>query len=291
MNILLPCNPLEPREVDPDFADQLAAAEAAGFTTWLLSFESLVHDRAPNRAARRIPDETGPCLYRGWMLKPAAYADLAGALEERRAPLVVSPAAYAYAHQLPGWYRDFQDVTATTAWTSSGDMDEARAALSRLPPGPAIVKDYVKSAKHRWREACFIPDTRDDARALAVIRAFLDEQGGDLNGGLVLRAFRPYPPLGTDESTGMPTIEERRLFAWKGRPLVVRGDEGSLLGDPPIATALARVRSPFVSIDLARLDDGSWEVVEIGDGQVSGLRDLDPFAFFRTLWGALHSNA
>lgn len=290
MNILFPCNPLEPREVDPDFAEQAAAAAAAGFSTWLLSFEALVHDHAPSRAVRRIPEEAGPCLYRGWMLKPPAYADLAGALEARRTPLVVTPAAYAYAHQLPEWFDDVREVTAATEWTSTGDLDQARAALARLPPGPAIVKDYVKSAKHRWREACFIPDTRDVIHALAVIRAFVEEQGADLNGGVVLRAFRPYPTVGTDERTGMPVIEERRVFVWRGRPVVVGGDEGALLGDRRLAMALGRVRSPFVSVDLARLDDGSWEVVEIGDGQVSGLRDADPLSFFRALRGALDSN-
>jgi hypothetical protein len=89
----------------------------------------------------------------------------------------------------------------------------------------------------------------------------------------------------------MPMIEERRVFVWRGAPLVVHGDEGDLLGAPPIATALARVRSPFVSIDLARLDEGTWEVVEIGDGQVSGLRDIDPSAFFRVLRGAVGAGA
>lgn len=49
-------------------------------------------------------------------------------------------------------------------------------------------------------------------------------------------------------------------------------------------------RSPFVSLDLARLNDDTWEVVEVGDAQVSGLRDMDPIAFFRELRTALDSN-
>lgn len=53
---------------------------------------------------------------------------------------------------------------------------------------------------------------------------------------------------------------------------------------------LARVHSPFVSLELARLEDGNWEIVEVGDGQVSGLRDMDPIAFFRALGIALDSN-
>jgi hypothetical protein len=47
---------------------------------------------------------------------------------------------------------------------------------------------------------------------------------------------------------------------------------------------------PLVSVDLARLEDGIWEVVEVGDGQVSGLREMDPRAFFRALRSALDSN-
>lgn len=290
MNILFPNNPLEPREVEPDFADQAAAADEVGFSTHLISFEALVHESAADRAVRRVPEGAGPCLYRGWMLQPPAYAALAGALEARGAPFVVSPESYAYAHHLPGWYDDFHLVTARTEWTASADIEEARAALGRLPPGPAIVKDYVKSAKHRWHEACFIPDVRDEQAALTVVRAFVVEQGDDLNGGIVLRAFRPYPSHGSEERTGMPVIDERRVFLWRRKPLPLIGDEDLLLRDPRIEAAIARLRSPFVSLDLARLNDDNWEVVEVGDGQVSGLRDVHPIAFFRALRTALDSN-
>lgn len=101
MNILFPTSPLDPREVEPDFVKQAAAADAEGFPCLLVSFEALVQDGAPLRAARRVPEGSGPCLYRGWMLKPPAYAALTGALEARGAPLVVSSEAYAYAHHLP----------------------------------------------------------------------------------------------------------------------------------------------------------------------------------------------
>lgn len=224
------------------------------------------------------------------MLKPPAYAALAGALEARGVPFVVSPEAYAYAHHLPGWYDDFRLVTAKTEWTACDQIEDARSALARLPPGPAVVKDYVKSAKHRWHEACFIPDVRDEEAALRVVRAFLEEQGGDLNVGVVLRAYRPYRSHGSEERTGMPVIVERRVFLWRGKPLPILGDEESLLHAPRIQDGIARLRSPFVSLDLARLDDDTWEVVEVGDGQVSGLRDMDPIAFFRELRTALDSN-
>lgn len=283
MHLLLPSHPLAPRTVDPDFADQAAAASAAGLAWSLVSFEALVLEGAPGRAVRWVAEDVGPCLYRGWMLKPDAYARLADALAARGAPLMVTPGEYAYGHHLPGWYADFSEVTAQSVWTDSADLQVAREALARLPAGAAIVKDYVKSAKHLWHQACFIPDVRDVERAMAVIGAFVAEQGDDLNGGLVLRSFRDYPSFGVDARTGMPGIEERRTFLWHGEPLRIVGDEPALLQSPALRAAIARLRSPFVSLDLARLADGTWEVIEVGDGQVSGLRDLDAGRFFGQL--------
>lgn len=281
MNILFPSDPADRHKVEPDFASQLEAAASVGFTTGLISYEDLVYEGSASRAVRQAPQ--GPCLYRGWMLKPAVYKTLARALGDKGTPMAVTPDAYAYGHHLPEWYADFQSVTATTVWTNSDSLSVALAGLGCLPPGAAIVKDYVKSAKHRWKEACFIPDTRDVSRAREVIAAFIEEQGADLNGGVVLRSFRSYPSSGVDALTGAPVIEERRVFLWRGRPLIITGEEETILCDPLIMNAIKRLRSPFVSVDFARLDDGRWEVVEVGDGQVSGIRDLDPVKFYGAL--------
>lgn len=42
--------------------------------------------------------------------------------------------------------------------------------------------------------------------------------------------------------------------------------------------------SPFYTVDFAELADGSWKILEAGDGQVSGLSDnQNARAFFRAL--------
>lgn len=283
MQILFPAHPIASAMVDPDFKEQADAASEAGLAWSLVSFEALVRERDPVRAVRQVPEGVGACLYRGWMLKPAAYAALAAALADRGAALLVRPDEYRYGHHLPGWYADFCEVTALSVWTASADLEEVRAALARLPAGAALVKDYVKSAKHLWTTACFIPEVRDEPAAMAIVRAFLAEQDDDLNGGVVLRSFRPYPSNGVDMRTGMPHIEERRIFLWRGEPLRIVGDEDLLLRGTALRAALARLRSPFVSLDLARLDEHSWEVIEVGDGQVSGLRDTNPTRFYGEL--------
>ena len=43
--------------------------------------------------------------------------------------------------------------------------------------------------------------------------------------------------------------------------------------------------SPFYTVDYAELEDGSWKIVEAGDGSVSGLSEGQDYEhFFRTLY-------
>lgn len=48
-----------------------------------------------------------------------------------------------------------------------------------------IVKDYVKSRKHEWHEACYIPDVKDQDNARRVIENFVKRQGDDIVGGII----------------------------------------------------------------------------------------------------------
>lgn len=49
----------------------------------------------------------------------------------------------------------------------------------------------------------------------------------------------------------------------------------------------SRLDSPLYTIDMAELSDGSWKILEAGDGQVFGLSDgQDSISFFRVLYYA-----
>ena len=41
--------------------------------------------------------------------------------------------------------------------------------------------------------------------------------------------------------------------------------------------------SPFFTIDFAELEDGSWTIIECGDGQVSGITDSSQTELFYKL--------
>jgi hypothetical protein len=61
---------------------------------------------------------------------------------------------------------------------------------------PVILKDYVKSQKHYWHEACFIPSAANEIAVSKVLQRFLELQGGQTESGLVFREYITFEPIG-----------------------------------------------------------------------------------------------
>ncbi|MEU8827105.1 ATP-grasp domain-containing protein [Streptomyces sp. NPDC048636] len=279
-------DPLAPRRVDPEFADEARAVRMAGATVALIDHEALLSgDTAA--AVARVPREAGSAWYRGWMLPGDRYAALATALAERGRTLLTSPERYRTAHELPGWYEVFAPLTPASAWlpTAPGRMPEesrlARLAARLGGAGPAVVKDWVKSRKHEWDEACYVPDLADTGRLTAVATRFIELQDDFLTGGVVLRRFERYRPVG-----------EARVWWLDGEPVHIgpHPDSPALRPAPDLTEVGPAVRElgcRFITTDLALREDGRWRVVEVGDGQVSGLpRDADARPLFTALTAA-----
>lgn len=109
------------------------------------------------------------------MIPGDGYAALAEALGRRGVELLVTPERYRTAHELPGWYATFADLTPMSVWrpTKPGEAvaaDDLAALAASLPPGAGIVKDYVKSRKHEWEQACFLPDLADTESLAPAVR-------------------------------------------------------------------------------------------------------------------------
>lgn len=274
------------------YAGEEAAARAAGFGVQLID-----HDAATagdyERAVRGVEAEGRGrrFLYRGWMLMAPAYRGLIDALGRRQWIPISSSQDYEYCHHLVGWARALGHLTPRSEWIPHPppfEPSELATLLTRFD-GPAIVKDYVKTEKHAWEEACFIPDTRDRARAMVVIRRFLELRGSSFEGGLVIRDFVKLKPDGVDARSGMPLSRELRSY-WAGTHCVAISDywhNDPTSAVPPIAEEAAhRINRPFFTIDLAMTVDGAWIVIEVGDGQVSALPDsLSPESFYAALRG------
>ena len=274
---VFPADPLNPRRVEEYFAPQATLARDLGAATVVIDHDALLAGRL-NDAVRRVPEGIGALCYRGWMIPSPAYAQLESALAPLDAHLVTGPEDYRRAHEFPGWYSAFAAVTPPGEWIPV--PDDLPAALQALSlGGRAIVKDFVKSRKHEWDEACFIPSVADTEATARVVRRFLELQGTDLQGGLVFRGF--------EEFVG----PQARVWWVDGKPVLVtpHPDTPDDVVQPEIEHITGPVRDlgcRFVTTDLARRSDGVWRVVEVGDGQVS---DFPAGGDTTTLFSALHS--
>ncbi|MFJ8825597.1 ATP-grasp domain-containing protein [Streptomyces sp. NPDC102467] len=279
---LLLCNdPLRPARCDPHFAPQAAAARQSGAAVALIDHDALLAGHA-DEAVRRVPQGLGAAWYRGWMVPAAAYADLEAALTRRGTHLRTTAPMYRAAHELPGWHGAFTAATPLSAYAACAPgRPPSPAALAdlagALPAGPGIVKDYVKSRKHDWHEACYLPDLTDAAAVHRVVTRFVELQGDDLAGGIVLRAFEPF-----DRTAG-----EARVWWLDGEPVLTtpHPDTPDLRPRPALDAIRPLVHAlgcRFVTTDMAYRTDGTWRVIEAGDGQVSDLPSGTDPAFLIT---------
>jgi hypothetical protein len=292
MRVILCRDPLTPGKPDAEYETEAAAAEGLGLVCSLIDYEALVHEQDVRKAVRRVTLETETTLaiYRGWMLRPGQYQDLYGALAALGLRLINDPAAYQHAHYLPEWYPLLERYTPRSVWLHTGPDVEIAAIMEILRPlgdAPVVLKDFVKSQKHYWNEACFIPSASDRAGVERVVRRFLQLQGEDLAEGLVFREFVEFEPLAQHSRSGMPLTREYRIFVLDGEPIYwteywEEGDYGDAAPPMDFFREAARlVGSRFFTMDVAKRRDGEWMIVELGDAQVAGLpENADVGAFY-----------
>lgn len=293
MKILFCQNDFNDRIADQHFAKEFQSALACDLAIGLIDFNAIRRRDKVELLRQLVPslcDEKA--IYRGWMLTPGEYEFLYSSLHQFEISLITTPEQYVHCHWFPRSYSIIRDATPRTVWVPSPDcfdIEKNMAAIRRFSGAPLIVKDYVKSRKHEWNQACFIPDSSNEATVARVTRRFLELQDDDLQGGLVYREFVELQHVGTHPKSGMPLTLEYRLFVCNRNVISVcpYWDAEYVSDIPPIASfeaVLSRVESPFFSCDIAKRISGEWTIVELGDGQVAGLPErCDVSGFYRQL--------
>jgi len=183
------------------------------------------------------PARPAQVLYRGWMLTAAEYDRLAQLL-----PLAVSTAEYLSSHHATGWY----DTVASHTFSS------------RLLAEPAPL-DFT--AGRRYFAKGLVKSFGDDS-VLSTQRQLDDLwQRQELPAGTLLfvRDFADLKPAA-----------EYRFFVVRGQALGAGNRE--LPASLQEAVALLQPRL-FYSFDVAETLDGQPVLVEVGDGQVSDLKE------------------
>lgn len=297
MKIIFCQDPISGSSPDSMYIDEVAATTHAGLSFELLDYATIVNHNNPVRAVRDIsvhsPLELA--IYRGWMLSASHYAVLYDALGSRGIQLINNAEQYRYTHHLPQSMPLIKKHTPQTVWMETdGKQLSYDAIMQLLLPfsGQSLVmKDFVKSAKHYWYQACYIPSASDATAVKNTVDYFLKIRGDDLEGGLVFREFMEFKPLADHPASRMPLIKEYRLFFLHGERIDtvrywdIEGYEETEAPPDDLFSDIARqVRSNFFTMDVAQRLDGEWMIIELGDGQVAGLpatTDLD--AFYRRL--------
>lgn len=277
-------HPFYPQRVDEDYEEEYQAAGLENPCA-LFSYENLMEGKLSMYGEEIL----GFTIYRGWMMKPEKYRILYEKLEEKGIVLINTPEEYERYHMLPGWYDDFRDVTPESVWENTGTL-EAVLELTQGLTGPHIVKDYVKSRKHEWYDACFIRDIENTADCSRVVGNFINRQERDLVGGVVLRKYVELNSIGYHEKSGMPISEEYRVFVLFNTIMIIddywRTDVNVVFSNDEmnwIKSIAGRIRSGFATVDIARKKNGELIVMELGDGQVSGLQQIVADRFYKEM--------
>ena len=169
--------------------------------------------------------------------------------------------------------------------------------ISMIPylyDGEFFVKGETNSIKNNWFEKAYAPSK---AHLLDVVRnvqndMYVGEQD------VVIRPFRNYRKIGT-AIDNRPVFNERRVFVLDGKVMSeafywsswsVDNEIPEMMDrnefDRVLHEAIDRVRhlARFFVVDLAEFPDGSWEVVELNDGNMSGLSDNDPYELWKNVY-------
>ena len=291
MRIIYCDSVLDHKKIEPDYEEEKDSAAKVGFDFSLISFEELTDgniSKALKFVKAAASKEIG--IYRGWMLTPNQYTNLYHGLLTKNIKLINSPTEYKHCHYLPDSYSKIEGKTPTSHWTTVLNMEAELELAQQFGESPIIVKDYVKSEKHNWEDACFIPNASDSEKVKSVVEKFLELRGESLNEGLVFRKFEELEYLTEHSKSGMPLTKEFRIFFANQKIVTVFDywDEGEYGGMKPeledFIEIAQHINSNFFTMDVAKQKDGEWIIMELGDGQVAGLPDhADRDEFYENL--------
>jgi hypothetical protein len=286
MNLLFAQNSMMRKLPEPIFELEFDAATSLGFKCLLFDEEALCAAEI-GLALKRLPAGDGKeLLYRGWILTEELYRRFQEALSARGYSLVSSAAQYAEVTYFPNYYPKIRDFSPAAVWTDTPDSFLAWTLARKLGDGPFVIKDHIKSAKHHWREACFVPKGSGRENFERISENLLSEQGRTFFRGFVVKQYVPLRSRG-ESPREYPMCEEYRLFFWKRQLLIAshyhRQTENAVDWSP-FVTLAQRFNAPFFTMDIAQAETGNWIVVDMGAGECSSLPpSLEPQRFCRRL--------
>ncbi len=281
-SIIFPSSFYDLHKVDEDMQQEYDAAMDTGlFQVILFSYDDWFNHGKLKLS--EYPQSEINAVYRGWMMLPEQYQAFFVELQKKNIRLVTDPVMYTHLHIFPNVYQELADDTArilTFPLHSEINIEKVKQVFPRF-----MVKDYVKSVKGTEFPVYFTQNTTQEEFD-HWMEVFYDYRGSLLTGGICIKEY-----LNLKKYDGK-TNEFRVYYIANRIASVCRNSlQDFYTPDPPahLVKKYSYIPSVFYTIDYAELNDGSWKIIEAGDGSVSGLSDKqDHKAFFRTLYQCLN---
>jgi len=197
--------------------------------------------------------------------------------------LVHTPSEYSITSHLPHWYPLISDLTPRSQWFDHRPtVDQIESQF----PWPVFIKGERQTSRHQ--KSLSIVEGRDQFEQVMD----LWESDPILRWQrIVVREFLPLRLVGIQSSTTLPKAFEFRTFWWKQRcvgfgPYWIGEHYTCTADEKSSAIALAleaarRLDVTFLAVDVAQIQNGSWTVIEVNDGQDSGYAGVNPLAMWR----------
>ncbi len=166
--------------------------------------------------------------------------------------------------------------------------------LQDLPEvGPFVLKGQTNSKKHLWNTHMFAADKR----AAGEVWSRLQDDTLISQQEIYARDYVPLKRL-AEGFNGLPITKEFRFFVLGGEVISEAFYWSSHVADLDAVPSADEVpteflnevigkigdRANFYALDVAQTEDGRWIVVELNDGQMSGLSCNDPDVFYRGIF-------
>lgn len=201
------------------------------------------------------------------------------------ARLINTHAQHQYAADLQNWVMDLGDLTPAT-WSRLEDIPER---------GPFILKGATNSKKLQWKTHMFAENKAD----ACTVYARLQEDGLISQQQIYIRKFEPLHTY-TLDVVGLPVTKEFRFFVYDGAILCggyywssyaeFLEEKGMMpsVSEVPLdflAKVMRKIgkKIMFYALDVAQAASGEWIVIELNDGQMSGLSMNDPDELYQRL--------
>ena len=251
------------------------AARMFGCRVYPIPLDFEVCETAENALAY-LPtfDAPVPGIWAGYIPAVERYSAIYEAAAAKGVRLVNTPPEYKTAMEFDQFYPLLGELTPHSVVASS--LEEL-ADVQGIE-FPVFVKGAIKSNKDQGWAACV---ARDHAELATIGRSLLARERRS-RGKIIVRRLVSFRAVATDRQS-FPIGREYRVFIHRDDVLAYgfywdeyRDSIALTQADDDAINALSieaarRIGTPFIAVDIGQLEDGSWIVIEVSDGQFAGL--------------------